>query len=118
VGVLTAVQLLIEIRGKSVREAQPLFKGKKVRSAIYVVSFLFAYPLLLDKIGFILCTLLFTGACLKVSGKKKWPIVVGFSLVVAVVFNMIFVIWLQVQMPKGKWLEPFSLLFLGGHSWR
>ena len=110
VGILTVVQLLREIKNKPVESAQALFRGKRVQNTVYALSFLFAYPLLFDKIGFFMCTFLFTGACLKVIGQRRWLLSVGLSLVVAVASYTLFVTWLQIQFPRGKWVEPILSL--------
>jgi len=117
VGILTVVELLREMGGKLLEKAEPLFRGKRIQNTFYALSFLFAYPLLFDKIGFFLCTLLFTGACLKVVGRRKWLVSVGLSILVAVASYTLFVIWLQIQFPQGKWIEPL-LLSLGVRLWR
>jgi hypothetical protein len=116
VGILSLIQLYTEIRRKSGKTGKPLFEGKQVRNTVSGLCFLFAFPLLLDKMGFFICTLLFTGACLKVVGKRKWAMVVPVSLAVAVISYMIFVVWLQLQIPQGKWLESV-LSLLKDLSW-
>ena len=99
-----AVQLLQGLRRKPIETVDPLFKGKNLRNVLYGSIFVFAYGLLFNKIGFLLCTLLFIGFCLKVIGKKKWPTVIGFSLIVTIVASMVFVVWLHIQFPKGSWV--------------
>jgi len=116
VGILTLIQLFTEIRKETVKPGKPLFEGKQVLNTVYGLCFLFAFPLLMDRIGFFICTVLFTGACLKVVGRKKWVTVVPLSFTVAVLSYMIFVVWLQLQIPRGKWLEPVSSL-LTEFSW-
>ena len=109
----TLVQLL---KTKPVKGLQPLFRGKKIRNTIYTLSFLFAYPLLFERMGFFMCTLLFTGACLKVIAGKRWLFAVGISLFVAVASYVLFVVWLQIQFPRGRWTEPI-LVRIGGLLW-
>jgi hypothetical protein len=117
VGILTVAQLLREIKNKPVETAPALFRGKKVQNTGYALGFLFAYPLLFDKIGFFACTFLFTGACLKIIGQRRWLLSVGLSLLVAVASYTLFVTWLQIQFPRGKWVEPL-LSLLGAASWK
>jgi len=117
VGILTVVQLLGKMRDRPVEGAQPLFRGKRVQNAIFALSFLFTYPLLFDKIGFFLCTLLFTGACLRVIGQRRWLVSVGLSLLVSIASYTLFVTWLQIQFPRGKWVEPL-LSQLGAALWK
>jgi putative tricarboxylic transport membrane protein len=117
VGILTIVQLLREIKKEPPQTAQALFRGKRVQNTVYALVFLFAYPLLFDKIGFFVCTFLFTGACLKIIGQRRWFLSVGLSLLVAVASYTLFVSWLQIQFPRGKWMEPLQSL-LGAASWK
>jgi putative tricarboxylic transport membrane protein len=105
VGLMTVYLLFQEIMKKQVKELAPIFKGKNVRDIILVLVFLFAYGMLFEKIGFVLCTLLFMGCCLKVIGKKKWMTVMGLSLSVTVAAYMLFVVWLKIQYPTGRWIE-------------
>ena len=112
--VLTLVQLF---RTKIVREVQPFFHGKRIRNTVYALGLLFGYAVLFEKIGFFLCTFLFTGTCLKVIGGKRWLLVIGVSLFVAVFWYVLFVVWLQCQFPMGRWVEPI-LAWAGGLLWR
>jgi putative tricarboxylic transport membrane protein len=116
VGFLTVVQLLKELREKAGKDLPPLFRGKRIQYTLYTLGLLFAYPVLFDKIGFFLCTLLFVGACLRIIGKRRWLLAAGLSLFVAVASYTLFVIWLQIQFPRGRWLEPL-LSFLGVPAW-
>ncbi len=101
-----------ENRGKIADQATPLFKGKRVRNILLGFLFLFGYPILLDKLGFFLCNLLFIGLCLKTIGGKKWVVVIGTSVAVAMAAHFLFDVWLMIQVPKGKWVT--RLLSLGG----
>jgi hypothetical protein len=107
VGTLTMIELVRGIKGRFNTEVQPLSRGKRVRNTIYAVTFLFAYPLLIEKIGFFFCTLFFTGSCLRLIGKKKWWAVFAVSIVVSLGSYALFVVWLKIQFPGGKWVEPF-----------
>jgi putative tricarboxylic transport membrane protein len=116
VAALTIIQLLREIGTKVAREMQPLFRGKLIHNTLYALVFLFAYPILFDKIGFFLCTLLFVSACLRVIGKRRWLVAVSLSIFVAIASYTLFVIWLKIQFPRGRWIEPL-LSFLGVPAW-
>jgi hypothetical protein len=95
--------MFLKQRGKKVIEnVEPLFKGKNLKNLIFGNLFVFAYGLLFDELGFILCTVLFTGACLKVIGKKRWILVTWVSLTVALVSYLVFEAWLEIQFPIGR----------------
>jgi hypothetical protein len=105
VALLVVAVFLKERREKSTGNAAPLFKGKKVRNIIFGFGFLFAYPLLLNQLGFFLCNLLFAGSCLKVIAGKKWREVMAVSIGVAVSSYLLFDLWLALQLPKGRWVD-------------
>lgn len=107
VTLMTVYLLLQEMRKKQVKELEPLFKGKNIRNIILGIVFLFAYGLLFEKIGFVLCTFLFIGSCLKVIGKKNWWTVIGLSLIVTITAYVVFMVWLKIQYPTGRWVEKF-----------
>jgi hypothetical protein len=110
IALLVIVLALKESGRKTVGKADPFFKGKKVGNILFGFGLLFAYPLLLDKLGFILCTMLFIGCCLRVIGKKKWSVVSVTSIGVAIFAYFLFNVWLSIQFPQGKWvIQLFSL---------
>lgn len=83
----------------------PLFKGKKIREVVYAFIALVGYALLLNRLGFFFCTLLFTGFCLKIIIPQSWRVVLGTSIIVALFSYLIFDVWLNLQFPKGTWLN-------------
>ena len=115
IGLLVIVSFLQEMRKTLIKDVTPLFKGKNLRNVIYANGFLFGYAGMIDKIGFFLCTLFFIAFCLKVVGSMKWKIVILISFSVAIIVYMVFVYWLAIPLPEGKWVE--SLLAIGNHLW-
>lgn len=110
---LLVLLLFLKERGmKLVRDAVPFFQGKKVRNVIFILGFLFAYPLLLNILGFFLCTLFFVGFCIKLIGSQKWKVILGISIGVALFSYLLFVVWLNIQIPELRWLK--QLFSMGG----
>lgn len=101
---------------KLVENAAPLFKGKKIRDVIYAFIALFAYALLLGRLGFFLCTLFFVGFSLKIIKPQNWRVVLLMSIGVAIFSYLLFDVWLTIQLPKGTWLN--QLLSLKGLLWK
>ena len=98
--------LWLKERGKKlVGNVEPLFRGKKIRNIIYVLGALFAYPLLLGKLGFFICTFLFVGFCARKIGSQKWRVSFEISLIVAVVSYLVFVSSLGIQIPELRWVH-------------
>jgi putative tricarboxylic transport membrane protein len=116
VALLVATLALKERGKKAPVNVTPLFKGKKIRNMIFGFGFLFAYPLLLNYLGFFLCNLLFAGLCLKVIAGKKWGMVLAVSIGVSIACYLLFDAWLALQLPKGRWIE--QVLSSAGALWK
>jgi hypothetical protein len=116
IGVFVIILLLKEKGKKLCGTVEPLFRGKKIRNIIYVLVALFAYPLLLGKLGFFICTLLFVGFCAKKIGSQKWRVSFGISFIVAVVSYLLFVSSLDIQFPELRWVQ--QAFAWGGRLWK
>ncbi len=116
VATLAVVLLVGEWKEKPGVDVKPLFQGVRAQNIILGFAFLLAYPLLLSQVGFFLCSLLFTLACLRVIGEKKWLFSLGVSLTVSIVAYVVFDVWLANQLPKGVLME--KALLIGGKLWR
>ncbi len=66
-----------------------------------VLLMLIGYLFLLNSLGFILCTFLFMGFCLKVTGSQKWPTVILGSVLTSLCSYVVFQWVLESQLPKG-----------------
>jgi putative tricarboxylic transport membrane protein len=86
-----------------VREGKRVEISEKVRwgSIILVLASLFIYAVVLEKIGFVLSTLLFIGALLIIIERKKWHIVAIIAILSTLAFYIVFQVWLQSNLPKG-----------------
>jgi hypothetical protein len=76
-------------------------KAVRWEKALIVLISLFAYGLLLELIGFFLCTLLFIGFLLRVVVPQRWLLVTGGSLLITVASYIVFEVLLKARMPKG-----------------
>jgi len=102
---LLTLALLLQERARKIVETAALFKGKKVTNIILGFVFLFAYPLLLEKIGFSLCNLFFMVCCMKIIAGKNWGITGAVSSGVVIFTYLLFVVWLQLSFPPGEWVR-------------
>jgi len=105
IGLLAVILFWRERKSKLVEKAVLLFKGKKIGNVIFILGFLFAYPLLLDELGFFLCTLFFVGFSIKMFKQQKLKVVLGISISVTIVAYLLFNVWLTIPLPKGVWIE-------------
>jgi len=114
---LLSFLLLLKERGrKFIGKAVPLFRGKRIRNVIFILAGIFAFPLLLGRLGFFLCTLLFIGFCLRMIVPHRWKVVLGMSAGVTIACYLLFDAWLMIQLPKGIWVN--QLLKLASPLWK
>jgi len=95
-----------------------LFKGKNIRDVIYTVIGLLGYALLLERLGFLLCTLCFVGFSLKMIKPQSWRMVLVMSIGVAIFCHFLFNVWLTLQLPEGTWLNQLLSFIKGSHLWK
>jgi putative tricarboxylic transport membrane protein len=113
VGIFTVVELLKKSpEPDSAAETKPV-QWSGLRKMLYVLIFIFAFPFLLDKIGFFLCTLLFSGACLRVVGGKSWVVTFGLAIVITIFTYLVFVSWLQLIFPEALWITKLLSMIKG-----
>lgn len=105
IGLLAIILLLKSVGRGHVKSAEPFFQREGVRKIIYMLCFLFAYPLLMNQLGFFLCTLLFVVLSLRVIEPQKWRVVILVSIGVTIISYLLFDVWLYVQFPEGRWVN-------------
>jgi putative tricarboxylic transport membrane protein len=87
---------------KPSRESQILNLRKlNIGKVILVLASLFLYSLLMEKLGFILTTVMLFIFLLGVVEKKKWLFTIFTSVIVTALTYVVFEIWLKSQLPKG-----------------
>jgi hypothetical protein len=77
------------------------FEKRGVAKIIPVLLSLFLYAMLMERLGFLIVTLLLFVFLLKMIEKKKWWLTVLVSLIVTAASYLIFEVGLQSQLPKG-----------------
>lgn len=98
--------MVLKERGKKlVKKPEPIFRGKKIKNVIIGLFLIFVYYYLFNKIGLFLDTLLFVGLSLKLIEPHKWKVVLPISFGVSAGSYMLFVSWLQLQVPEPRWLN-------------
>jgi putative tricarboxylic transport membrane protein len=71
------------------------------RKVLLVMASLYAYALVLEKIGFIVSSFLLVAVLLKFVDNKKWHILILVGGVSALASYAIFELWLHSHLPKG-----------------
>jgi putative tricarboxylic transport membrane protein len=102
VAILSLTVFVRSFRKRSLDEAKESIPIKwNVTKIILVLISLFLYVLLMERLGFLVVTLLFFILLLGVIEKKKWSFAVLVSLIVTIATYLVFEIGLQSQLPKG-----------------
>jgi len=70
---------------------------------VMVVLAVFAYTLLLTRLGFVLSTSLLMVVLFRLVESPRWPLALGGSVAVAVLAHVVFKTWLGVRLPPGPW---------------
>lgn len=74
---------------------------RRAAPAIAVIVALILYALALERIGFLLCTLLFLTGLLGVLGRRNWPVAVAASVFITAGSYLIFAKFLKINLPVG-----------------
>jgi putative tricarboxylic transport membrane protein len=77
------------------------FPKEKWLDLVLVLAALFVYAILLERVGFLVCTTLLMFFLFKVMGGLKLLWAVGGSIIFSLASYGIFYLWLKVQLPKG-----------------
>jgi hypothetical protein len=93
--------LLTARRKKGTERGESVTPGGKWSNIILPLVVLFAYPLLLSVIGFVLTTFLFFVVLLRCVEPVRWPTALKVSVGVTILSYAFFQLWLKVQFPKG-----------------
>ena len=89
------------LRKKDEGEIIDLWKGVEWIKAVLVLASLFAYAILLTKVGYLITTFGLMAFLFGLIEKTKLWIRVMSAFVAALVTYIIFHVWLDVQLPKG-----------------
>jgi putative tricarboxylic transport membrane protein len=100
--ILSLIVIVMSLRKRSPEEAQEPIVGKRnVTKIVLVLISLFLYALFMERLGFLIVTLLFFIVLLGVIEKKRWLFAVLVSLIVTAMSYLVFETGLQSQLPKG-----------------
>ena len=68
---------------------------------IWMFIALIVYVLGMKYVGFFFATIIFLGFLLKGIGRQKWPATISVAVLAAIISQIIFQYWLDVQLPRG-----------------
>lgn len=99
---LSTIQLAIELyhtEDPLGARLWPHFSGLK--RVIGILLLLVFYAGILDRFGFLLCTLFFFVTLFKTVGQKTWIVTILYSIPISILSYVLFQILLKINLPKG-----------------
>jgi len=100
-GILSIFVILQAQFGKRMIEGRRPNQLQAWPKVVLLLTILFAYTFMLEKIGFVLATFFLVFILLKTVEPQPWSKSIIFAVLVTIIFYIIFVVWLKVQMPVG-----------------
>jgi putative tricarboxylic transport membrane protein len=99
VGILAAIVLIQDIISRRASEE----KRERVawKSIAVTLFFFLVYILVLERLGYIIATVLFVGIILKAIERKGWFLSSWVAVVMALASYYTFKVWLQAELPRG-----------------
>ena len=99
-GLILIITDSLKKRGES--RAEDLWKNAKWKKAIWVLSSLLVYSLVLSTIGYLIATFgLMTFLLGVIERPKTWIGVMAIALMIALVSHFLFGVLMDIQLPKG-----------------
>jgi putative tricarboxylic transport membrane protein len=103
--ILCGLSLLCFINGKRSRSIdisirQP-WEGKIWSKSIYIVIALLVFFFTFETIGFIMSTIITLFLLHRIVSQRNWLIALSEAILTSFVSYIIFVLWLEVQLPRG-----------------
>jgi len=110
--ILCGLSMLVFLRegrsaqGEKTERMRQLWEGMNWSKTVIVAGALLIYTLIFTRLGFLLSTILLLIFLLRAIEPVRWFAAVGGAIIAAFVSFAVFVLWLQVQLPRGI-LEKF-----------
>jgi putative tricarboxylic transport membrane protein len=99
---IIALWLLLKSRGETPSTNMAGgFATKETNKILWAVGGLVAYALLLESLGFLLCTFILIALFLKAVAGRSWLMTLSFALSVTLTAHLIFNLALRAQLPSG-----------------
>jgi putative tricarboxylic transport membrane protein len=98
-----SLSLWIEARSRKSPQEKISFLAGEGRwpGVVWTVALLSAYGLLLEWLGFIICTLSILFLLFRFIGKQRLPLAVAETILITLVAHLLFKVALKVQLPGG-----------------
>jgi putative tricarboxylic transport membrane protein len=97
--VFLALVLLAQVlRSRSSADQRTPGRTATVTALLLVLA---AYTLLLDSLGYLICTFFLVLFMLRATNPHRWRVALGMALLTAVGSYVVFAVWLSVPLPRG-----------------
>ena len=106
IGLIAAWRLIAQFRKGSPDDSQDTGMRGELGLVACVITGIIAYAVLLDTLGFFICTFLLVGFYLKVIAGRRWLVSLSFATTVALAGHLFFDVLLKAELPRGllSWL--------------
>ena len=106
IGLIAAFRLVNTFRKSPLDENFEPASATETKLVVGVIAGMLAYALLLDLLGFLLCTFLLIAFYLKLIAARRWSVALIFAAVVALSSHLFFDVLLKAELPRGllDWL--------------
>ena len=82
-------------------ESTTTTSADEVKKIIYVVAGMLAYALLLDALGFVICTFFLLAFYLKIVAAQRWRLSLIFAVATSLIAHLCFDVLLRAPLPRG-----------------
>jgi hypothetical protein len=101
-GLSTVLLIKAYVQGRPIREKKPLSEvSRSVKQVVLFMGAIALATLLFKDLGYPLVSFLLLVALLRILGVRRWAYNLSLSLLTATGAYFLFVLWLQIPLPKG-----------------
>lgn len=104
IALIAASRLIAGVRAGAPDENSVWGMAGEAKLVLGVIAGMIAYALLLDVVGFFLCTFLLVAFYLKLVARRPWTTALLFAAAVALTSHLFFDLLLKAELPRG-WLD-------------
>ena len=106
---LSCLSLLLLLQSIGEQDAKPgqLTARARLSKIASTVAALFLYLFLLDKLGFIVCTLLLIAFLLGIIERKRWSVALFTALTTTILSYVLFEVCLNIQLPSSSIIDRY-----------
>ena len=106
IGLIAAWRLIQNVRNGALDDSADAGMRDELGLVACVIAGIIAYAVLLDTLGFLVCTFMLVAFYLKVIAARRWLVSLCFAAAVALTSHFFFDVLLKAELPRGllSWL--------------